>query len=934
MSTIKMVKKSNHLLAGFATVILFLITSGYYRTHAQNENNVWVYGHNMGIDFNSSIPQLIRTALHSVEAGASVSDPVTGQLLFYTDGTLCWNRNHQRMPNGAIPLSRGLTDTLGTAQTTAQGTVIVPVPGNQNRYYIFSLEPMAGYVQPAYNPRASRGALYYSIADMTLDGGRGDLVAGAKGMLIDTGYSEAMVAVMGSCSDYWLIVHLVDTPVFHAYHITATGVDPAPVISQTGSQIRGLGSYAFTYMDASPDGHMLAVTSNNPRKGEMYMEPPVSMDCDGVLLCRFDPVSGQVSDAVLLSTEPSYGVCFSPANSKLYACHSNVRMRNNHGPIGRRIYQYEINPCYDPDSAVQIRRHLLDTDSVNSPHEGWSQFKRFRGKVYISSDKYVLNQPLPNVFNCIQEPDLAGMAAGFEFVCQQSSLRDTGDNTQNYISRIGLPPNVLTQVNVRSGRDTVYSSRQEIFCFRDSGVLDIPCNIGWQPRWADGYPSLKRPVARPDSTCILTYYGPGCKFHIDTIHVIFSGTHPVTGTGGACSNGKGGTAWIIPPPLDPDSYIYRWMKSGDTIQTGYGSVGNGDTLYTSDTGVYQVYYETLYGCGDFVELTITSLSRLLAFDVDSVVCAGSPVQFKNRSTGNFSAWVWDFGDGDSATQFSPEHMYDQPGNYLIRLIAANGNHCNDTVYHALTVDSLPYLYLNPDRDHICAGETVHFQPVYRSGADSLVWEWAEGQPDQVVPLTYSFATAGTYPLTVTAAYNPCRDTMARDTIYVAPLPLVHLGTDSSLCPGDALRLANQESGQEGDQHRWSTGASSAMITVQTPGMYWLQVISENECTVTDSITIYRSCYIDLPNVFTPNGDGLNDHFFPGGLQTRGVTSFHMQVFNRWGQLMYESRNIADRGWDGRFNGQIVQEGVYVYQISAGFRNGAGERYQGNVTLLK
>jgi len=773
---------------------------------------------------------------------------------------------------------------------------------------------------------------------MTLDGGLGDLVPGQKGMLLDTGYSEAMIAVMGACSDYWVVVHLVDTPVFHAYHITAAGVDPVPVISQTGSQIRGLGSYSFTYMDVSPDGQLLVLTSNNPQKGKPHMVPPVSPDCDGVLLCRFDPVSGRASDAELLSAEHSYGACFSPDNSKLYVCsrwQTEQGAGVNTNPKVRRIYQYEVNPCYKPGSMAQAGKYLLRTDTMNYHIDTWSQFKRFRGKIYISNDENLFQPQKTSWFDCIHAPDSAGAAAQFQHACQLSSLW-TAASGQDYISRVGLPPNVLPRVDAGGQLDTVYTSRKVVFC-QDNGLLDIPCNIGWQARWLDGYGSLKRIVTPPSRAYVLTYYAPGCKFHMDTIGVIFSGSiPPLTGTVGACRNGGGGTAWIIPPLSDTERYAYIWIKDGDTVHTGAGSAGKGDTLFDASEGVYRVYYTTEYGCSGFADLTVPLLYEA-AFSADTVICAGDSVRIENRSAGNFTTWRWDFGDGQSDTSFHPlPHIYPQPGVYQVRLITNYDNRCRDTVLHTVAVDSFPYLRIIPDRDHICAGEMVTFRVRYRSGADSLVWQWAnEGTAQSGNGRAYIFEYPGVYPVTVTASYPHCPDTMVRDTIHVAPLPAVRLGPDTAICPGDApVRLSNLEERKEGDQYRWNTGVTTGTITVQNPGEYWLQVVSENECTTTDSVTIHRSCYLDIPNVFTPNGDGVNDYFFPRGLLTRGVAGFHMQVFNRWGQLVYESRNISDMGWDGRFNGQPAQEGVYVYQISAAFRNSTVQRFQGNVTLLR
>ena len=92
--------------------------------------------------------------------------------------------------------------------------------------------------------------------------------------------------------------------------------------------------------------------------------------------------------------------------------------------------------------------------------------------------------------------------------------------------------------------------------------------------------------------------------------------------------------------------------------------------------------------------------------------------------------------------------------------------------------------------------------------------------------------------------------------------------------------------------------------------------------------------MNLPNVFSPNGDGVNDYFYPRQMLTRGLTSFNMNIYNRWGQLVYQTNSIDGRGWDGNFNNIPQPTGVYVYIIDATFKDGQVEHHQGNLTLLR
>ncbi len=86
----------------------------------------------------------------------------------------------------------------------------------------------------------------------------------------------------------------------------------------------------------------------------------------------------------------------------------------------------------------------------------------------------------------------------------------------------------------------------------------------------------------------------------------------------------------------------------------------------------------------------------------------------------------------------------------------------------------------------------------------------------------------------------------------------------------------------------------------------------------------------IPNIFSPNGDGSNDVFCVRGPE---IDSLHLQIYNRWGNLVFESNDIND-GWDGTFKGEKCEEGVYVYWAEITFKNGVKEMKKGDVSLVR
>lgn len=280
-------------------------------------NSVWNFFQTAKLNFNTGTVSYNTPLFGGEEGCASVSDPITGALLFYSDGGRCWNSNNTIMPNG-----NGLLGNPSGSYSTAQGVCIVPVPEDANKYYLFSLEGTDGNPSTAFK-------LYYSIVDMSLNNGAGDIVSSGKNIVLDSNslYSECMLAVQGDNCDLWLVLHMKNTPVFKSYHITASGIDPNPVLSTTGAQIQGtstllyvgdINAYDQTTLAISPDRNKLALSCLHLGATGFFSVTASTGRTWGGLLCDFDAATGAVSNAILFDTLGVYNAAFSPDNSKLY----------------------------------------------------------------------------------------------------------------------------------------------------------------------------------------------------------------------------------------------------------------------------------------------------------------------------------------------------------------------------------------------------------------------------------------------------------------------------------------------------------------------------------------------------------------------------------------------------------------------------------------
>lgn len=361
-----------------------------------------------------------------------------------------------------------------------------------------------------------------------------------------------------------------------------------------------------------------------------------------------------------------------------------------------------------------------------------------------------------------------------------------------------------------------------------------------------------------------------------------------------------------------------------------------------DQDIYNVrlIVRNLDGCVDSVTKPVSVLHPLAAAFNNSIdsVCqtAGTQIQFTDASTGAITGWSWNFDDGVTSTQQNPSHAFSLFGNRRVSLIVSDAIPCYDTVYHNIYVDSIPFLSMVTDRHAICAGEKVNFTADYLHPAVSLHWDFGDGIHWQQGDATsHNYEQPGLYFITVTADYPVCADAVVTDSVVVNSFPVVYLGPDSVMClDGPSITVTDQNNVSDPTMTwLWSTGAVTPSIEIVHPGTYSVTA-TRNDCATTENIVVNKDCYTDIPNAFTPNGDGQNDYFYPRQLLTKGVQGFTMTVFNRWGQKMFETSNANGRGWDGKFNEKDQPMGVYIYQIKAVMKNGRSEDYTGNITLIR
>ncbi len=847
---------------------------------AQYEN-VWAFGYGAGIDFNYNPPKAIKTSISSNEACASIAD-VNGQLLFYTDGTTLWNRLHTSMPSTIYTPS-----TFGTT-SSAQGALIIPVPGYLTRYYVFSIISQED---------DNRGQLFYSIVDLTLNNGLGDIVPGNNGVPLDNRgvLTEHMTAVAGNNCDIWLIVlSRLHKGEFLCFNISTNGINYTPVISKTiPSQFNGQ-TQNVGYMDVSPDRTQIAIARGS------------------VQLYSFNPSTGTISDPVALldySAGPyisnSYGIAFSPDGSKIYTFARDQ--------WGSPLYQFDLS-AGDSLTIVNSKTKISQGTEV-----AWNSFNALKrapdGKIYLTANGTTVPGRSNIALSIIHRPNLAGNACNFE---PYGFTLFPGSTFWG-----GLP-------NINSGIFEHYKKNGSFSLACNADTLKALNSSGYGYLWNDGIRGAER-AADSEGIYWVRYQAMGTQCveeYVDTFKLLHQQWKQTTSSSHieACWND---TVHIAASYPGKANYIWQDLQTGSERAVTH-------------FGIFWVkYHEPGEECNNYADsfyIQIPEENYSISFLVDTMVCQGFPLNITNRSPEYYNHITWHFGNGDSTHTWQPGYTYHLAGKYNILLTGSHNGICADTAYATVTVDTNLTTYFEHSPREICAGQDISFTHLLvDSSIVNLYWTLDNGIFAAITDTMFihHYEQSGIKYITLNAQFRACPAGTYIDSVLVHPLPLVDLGSDSVIClKGAAVTLQNRYTGGEGYTYLWSTGATTKSIHVKQEGEYHLQLSNIFGCTAQEHIIVNKNCYTDIPNVFTPNGDGVNDYFFPKQLLSKGFTGFYMQILNRWGEKIFETTSMNGRGWDGRFNGQEQPSGTYIYIIETILKNGSTEQYNGNVTLLR
>lgn len=332
-----------------------------------------------------------------------------------------------------------------------------------------------------------------------------------------------------------------------------------------------------------------------------------------------------------------------------------------------------------------------------------------------------------------------------------------------------------------------------------------------------------------------------------------------------------GTLYINHPPVEMTASPQGGTWTGDGVT---------DNLFEPDSaglGTHIITYQTLpdkFGClgTDTIHIKVIMPPEPIAlFEPDTVGCSPLFVQFRNLSK-NAESYLWDFGDQTFSSEQSPSHTYNIPGNYIVKLTSTNITG-QASHYKLITVFQKPKAVFNVYPTEVINNSQVVVFTNFSYDGVSWLWNFGDGNTSVEESPWHKYESEGTYKITlVVTSKDGCTDSV----MYKSPV-----------------------------------------------------------------VVDYETGKIRFPNVFKWNGSGptggywndnqLDDNTFRPFFTN--VTEYNLQIFNRWGVLIYESSELH-KGWDGYFgHANLALQGVYVWKVIGRYADGTYFNKIGDVTFL-
>lgn len=470
-------------------------------------------------------------------------------------------------------------------------------------------------------------------------------------------------------------------------------------------------------------------------------------------------------------------------------------------------------------------------------------------------------------------------------ISNQPSIWVSPTSTTTYLAygsndTIPFTVNVISSISLHLGNDTT-------LCQGEILTLNAT-NSNATYLWHDHSTNSTYTVTQPGTYWVAATNSCGTKYDTITVHYDSLFTVDLGNDTTLCQ----GESLLLNATTANASYTWQDNSTNPTYNV-------------TQSGTYWV--RTTKSCSVIDTINVNFISfPILNFGNDTTLCPNETLTLDATNPG--ASYLWQDNSTDAIFTVS------QPGTYWV----AATNNCgiiNDTInvtyYPLYTID------LGSDTT-LCEGKSIILDVTTPNA--SYLWQ------DNATTSNYTVSLPGIYWVNVVTNCS-ISDTI---TVNYIPLPRANFGSDTTLCQGKTLLLEPTPN----SFYLWQDGSQNASFTITETGTYWVNV--SNSCGVAnDTISVdFKDCYcmLFIPNAFRPNKDNLNDQFAP--VATCDFTEYRFLVFNRWGQIVYETYNPTD-SWDGNCNGNPASLGLYVYLVIYKFGNEIiSNTNYGNVYLFR
>lgn len=397
------------------------------------------------------------------------------------------------------------------------------------------------------------------------------------------------------------------------------------------------------------------------------------------------------------------------------------------------------------------------------------------------------------------------------------------------------------------------------------------------------------------------------------------------------SCGENTVNFVNESKLEKNIQSYHW--SFDIEGTPQESSSKDATITFPGIGSYtgtMIVNEGLQ-CGDTAYIHVNILPAITAdFSFDYDTCIGGPVNFEDMSfteAESLVSWDWDFGDEQTSKAQNPDHLYHIPGLHPVSLIVKDNNACRDTMVKEINYFPVPpLLIVRPSKYIACVPEIIEFVNLSFPIDETydINWDFGDGSTGDDISPVHEYTEEGIYTVNVdiTSPIGCFTSATFPNLITIKASPTADFTyTPEDISSINQTAMFTDQSFGGGTGWFWDFGgeghsfSQNPTYTFRDTGIYQVMqvVFHPNGCsdTLIQNIDVEPIVQFFLPNAFTPNYDGKNEVYKPGGISL-GVNFYSLRIWSRWGEELFNTSD-PEEGWNGRkFNaGQELPVGVYL-----------------------